>query len=311
MKPSQIKFKKGSLVKQLKENVLQLAELIGKMGVASIGGAVETKQTPDGLNITVKTKNGPMSRGTFCHGADSTSLPAILPLTDIIHDQTDDATEAFLGTLSGGVLTLSKCGWYLVHYTAVLTLDVGGAASQSSPSEVSATVILRADSVELSGSTSTTSAQLLKNFDGFLTATDNDAVAVTVDVGGATGVTNAFDKVQFTLSGGGAAYGLTDVNLNGSDQSTVTLDSPQDLDVDVSGANGITVVDGSTPPSGTVTATVSGSAFFKVDRDPADSGALKIFIGATPYSPDLDVYGTSSGGTVTATNVSLSITHFS
>ena len=199
---------------------------------------------------------------------------ALCSITDFRKDFDDTHITALdFASVTSNLITLSRPGYYLVTYHTVLLIDIVEAATVNPSSTVGKT-ILKAGSLELTGTQGFVTAPEIPNLNDFLKWDGTDTgPLVQVDVGGATGT---------SVSG--------DVTLDANQ----VLDCTDNIDP-VTTESTDSYVKGST--SGTAMITVKYNA----------SNVLKIFVGVTEYDPTIGVYGSRDYGTSDVLALSTSI----
>lgn len=222
-------------------------------------------------------------------------------------------------TVASNLITLTKPGYYLVTYHTALSIAIVESETVNPSSTVGKT-ILKAGSLELEGTAGYVTAPEIPNLNGFLKCDSEGPLEVTVDVSGATGKTNAITKTSVAVceaSGTGSVdeYGVVSITLTGPCTDVLTaaeLDAENKLDITLDtqtpldcAINAELVTTESTESNAIGTA--SGTALVAVKYN-AD-GDLKIFVGASQYSPTIGVFGIRDSGVtpVFALQTSISI----
>jgi len=249
-----------------------------------------------GTSLKINRRLEPNSRCYVITQATPTALSAVIGLDTITYDVPAARTASLLGTLSGGLFTFTKPGFYLASYTASVEMDLSG-ASGPDPQPVTCQANLQLGGVTLASTGSGCSAAKIGNFDGFVF--NDGAIVQGIDLTGVTGKTAAFEEVSVAACegssvdiGGAEGYasssGPGPVELNSPNvfdvintcidvigtatlsggQQNVTLDDAT-IDVDTS----LTVIQDS-DPQGTAAGTMAGQTLVRVIRN--SSGVIKI-----------------------------------
>jgi hypothetical protein len=283
-----------------------------------------------GTSLKINRRNIPESRCYVATSVTSTALPATILLDAITYDIPSTRTASVIAELSGGVLTLTKPGFYKVAYTGNIYFSLAGATT-ATPGHVEVEAKLRIGGVDLDTTRSNASAPLTPNFDNFVKA--EAAIEQSVNLDGVTGKTVAITPVSVAACegsmvdiGGAPGYNpgsgpgpitldspnvfdvtnpcvsvLSDDELDGDGKLGVTLDSGQDIDV-TTNLTRITDSD----PSGYGYGTVTSQALIRVIRN-ATTGDIKILDGVTERSPTLEIYATVANGAANCLTATLSI----
>ena len=217
---------------------------------------------------------------------------ALCSITDFRKDFDDTHITALdFASVTSNLITLSRPGYYLVTYHTVLLIDIVEAATVN-PSATVGKTILKAGSLELTGTQGFVTAPEIPNLNDFLKWDGTDTgPLVQVGLGGATG-TAALGGATGTADIYGAV--TLDVQNVPVTLDTQTLDCTDNIDP-VTTESTDAYVKGST--SGTAMITVKYNA----------SNALKIFVGVTEYDPTIGVYGSRDYGTSDVLALSTSI----
>lgn len=259
-----------------------------------------------GTSIKIPRKINPESRCYVLTSVTETALPATVALDAIAYDIESDRTSAVMATISAGVITLTKPGFFKVAYTGNMKLSLSGATT-ATPGQVVATAKLKLGGVALESTRSDVSATLTPNFDGFVT--NGGEIEQTVDLGGVTGKTDAWTgplSVPAGTGGGGEATWAPTAStvdwdsLDGAQKIGTTIDAGQSVDVTTS----LEVISGSAP-SGYAYGTVASQALIQVIRN--TSGEIKILDGAVERDPTIQIYAEVSGGSASSLTATLSI----
>ncbi len=305
---------------------------LAKGGVMGVFGDLVLLRDPKG-GVQIGTRPRPMSvRGCVVYGdVMADPFPHTFPLANVVSDvdETGDAS-AVLASVSSNEISFTAAGIYLVTYHCTGEVSLAGATDYL-PGVGSLTTYLRASGTTVPGTTHLASCPLIPNFRGFV-KTDNEALDISVNVGGATGLTAIFETEPVATCDGstvdvGNATGIEDsgvvtldnpqvltvtntcvevisaATLDVSNQQAVTLDADQNLDATT---NAAAIADYST--TGAASLSTSGTCILEVVNDAAHSGTLKIKIGATLYANALDLYGelsTFPNGNPTKASISI------
>lgn len=267
--------------------------------------------------VTPAPKTQRTIRAVTGYGTSSTDITAgaLCTITDFRKDfDPTHITELNFCSVTSNLITLTKPGWYLITYHAALFILLQEAATVNPTTTVGKT-ILKAGSLELSGTAGFVTMTEIPNLNKFVRVDDEEAFQVKVDVGGATGKTDPFGvnyDAPYTFSSAEFTEGqvLTDVSttfdainadtLDGSLQQALSLDTNQQLDC-TSNASKVTTESTDSYIKGST----SGTAL--VDCHYNASNVLKIFIGGTEYDPTIGVMGSRETGTADVLNLSTSI----
>jgi len=216
MKPSQIEIKKGALVPQLKKSIGSLAKLLGKMGIANISGAVEVTQTPDGLDIFVK-EGAPQRSPGRCYVLTSSSPTVVsgggsVSLDAIEYDIPATKANFVMGVLESGGFTFQTTGIFELHYSAVVSVDIGGATSTTTVVNTVKT-FLGIGETDATRTEARFSARQKENFKDFLKVPEGETLTLETDLSALTLV---------------SAVAETATVLDGEAQPTLTLTTESD-----------------------------------------------------------------------------------
>lgn len=280
--------------------------------INSVSGNLALIRGPNGTTLHSDPQ---VKMPTRCYvlSAGSATLDATIPYDTIAYDLPVTNTTALLGTLSGGVFTFTKEGFYLTAYFVTCEMDLSGATT-ATPPPVTCDATIQLGGVDYGPSYCATSAAKTPNFDGFVT--NSGAIEQSIDLSGLESFSNSFETSSFitcdstiSIEGtadeygnvSGTAYGWTCgyalntavLEADGTLKSTVPTTTP--LDVTTS----MTVISGSTP-TGTAFGNLSGSALVQVIRN--SSGVIKILDAGVERSPTISVNGTKTDGYVNAIN---------
>jgi hypothetical protein len=253
-----------------------------------VGGTIS--RSPDGVDIIIPQTSF-LGRAYVVNGNTPANLSGgqKCTLTSITYDH--DATKQanmILATVASDVVTFTKPGRYLLAYHATHELDLGGAEGHV-PGVVKVETEVKVGGTAITGIVGAFSAVQIPNLSGFVT--NEGAIVQSVDL---CGVTVTSEELSSTEDG--AVAWQQYINS--------TIDCPQAVDVTTS----LNVIADYTP-SGTVSGMTSGTALIETKLN--SSGVLKLFVGLTEYAPTVQIFGTSTGGTVINVNTSLSITRLS
>ena len=224
-----------------------------------VGSAVER------LSRTQRTIRAISGYGT---ASVDVTAGALCSITDFRKDFDDTHITALdFATVTANLITLSRPGYYLVTYHTVLFIDIVEAATVN-PSATVGKTILKAGSLELTGTQGFVTAQEIPNLNDFLKWDGTDlAPLIQVDLSAAN--TSSAEGCD----GAGCFNAITGGTIDATDNiDAVTTESTDSY------------VKGST--SGTALITVKYNA----------SNVLKIFVGATEYDPTIGVYGSRDFG---------------
>jgi len=292
--------------------------------VTSVSGSLLMTMGPNGTNLHADPQKRMPTR-CYVLEASTVALDALIPYSAITYDLPSTNTTALLGTLSGGVFTFTKEGFYLVSFFVTVEADLGGATT-ATPDPVTCDAVIQLGTVDFASSRSKASFTKVSNFDGFVT--NSGAITQDVDLSGLEVFSDVFEPKDFVtcgaeitstpdfdydydgyITGGTVASeldplacdkALNDEILEVDDTLKSTVPASTVIDVDTS----LTVITGSSP-AGTGYGSLSGCALVQVMRNA--SGVLKILDAGVERSPTVAVYATKIDGDVNALNSTLSI----
>ncbi len=316
------------------------------------------------LPSSATKETGRTVRAVAAYGASSVTVSggAFCPITAFRKDFDDTHITALnFATVASNIITLTRPGYYLVTYHTGLMISLKQASSVVPDTTIGKTV-LKAGGEELPGTEGYFSMTEVPDLTGLLklngeettpsvtvaieglvgktapfeTVTVADDEGMSVDIGGATGLTDPFQEEEFTVyQTSGPGNGLTAGSLTASKEAIVTLDDAQTFPVtatpltvissntlDGESKQGVTIddtdIDGLVNFSGLTAeetaindvplkGSTSGTAMLIVRYNA--SNALKLFIDGTEYDPTVGVFGSRESGTadVISLNTSISI----
>jgi len=264
-----------------------------------------------GIRLRIPEARRQETRCVVLSGVGSTALSGTLTLDTETLDVPSAATLAKLGALSGSVFTFRTTGNFNCHYCASFEMILDGALT-ATPGHVIVQSEMRVGGVSLASTSSSTSAALIPNFDGFVVTDGGAELEMTVqDLIVETPVLTLgsfVDCDSITVTGGEeggyvvgntCANAITDAELVGGKLQSTPAAGASDVTTNASAITG-------SLPEGVASGNTSGQALIRVIRNA--SGVLKILDGATERDPTISLYASVTNGDADCLVATLSIT---